>query len=276
MGFYAPAQLIQDVRRHGVEVRPVDIRYSGWESHLEVCGKHQQPAIRLGLQRVKGLKRVIAERIITVRAVKAFGSVEDIAEQCRVGREELEILAAAGALAALSGDRHLAHWRVAGIEKELPLFGQPRFNEAVPLIAKLSESENVLADYQSTGLTLRRHPVSLLRQALFEPGVCTAEQICERRNGSIVRVAGLVVNRQRPGTASGVIFVTLEDETGLANLIVWPKIAQAQRLPLLSAKLMLVSGIVQKEHDVVHVVVGKIQDYSAHLANLPIKARDFH
>lgn len=276
MGFYAPAQLIQDVRRHGVEVRPVDIRYSGWESHLEVRGKQQQPAIRLGLQRVKGFKQGVAERIVTARAVKPFGSVEDIAEQCRVGREELEILAAAGALAAISGDRHSAHWQVAGIEKELPLFGQPRFNEAVPLITKLSESENVLADYQSTGLTLRRHPVSLLRQTLFEPGVCTAEQIGQRRNGSIVRVAGLVVNRQRPGTASGVIFVTLEDETGLANLIVWPKIAQVQRLPLLSAKLMLVSGVVQKAHDVVHVVVGKIQDYSAHLANLCIKSRDFH
>ena len=275
MGFYAPAQLIQDVRRHGVEVRPVDIRYSRWESHLEVDGKDKLPAIRLGLQRVKGLKHAVADRIVAGRGCGSFESVVEIAERCRVGREDLESLAAAGALAALSGHRHLAHWQVAGIEKEMPLFGQPRFNEAVPIIGKLSESENVIADYQSTGLTLRRHPIALLRERLLEYGVCAADQIRERRNGSIVRVAGLVINRQRPGTASGVIFITLEDETGLANLIVWPKIAEAQRRPLLASKLMLVSGVVQKEHDVVHVVAGKIQDYSQWLASLNVKSRDF-
>ncbi len=276
MGFYAPAQLVQDARRHGVGICPVDVCHSRWESHLEIQANDQQPAIRLGLHRIKGLKRAVADRIVAQCAVKSFVSVQDIAERCRIGREALEVLAAGGALAALSSDRHLAHWQVAGIEKELPLFGQPRFNEALPLIAKLSESENVIADYRTTGLSLRCHPVSLLRQTLFKRGVCTAERICDRRNGSIVKVAGLVINRQRPGTASGVIFVTLEDETGLANLIVWPKIAEAQRIPLLSAKLMLVTGIVQKKYDVVHVVVGKIQDYSAGLDKLNIKARDFH
>lgn len=276
MGFYAPAQLVQDVRRHGVEVRPVDVFFSEWESSLESDRQQGQPAIRLGFHRVKGLQQSIAKKIIQGRARARFSSLENLAEQCNLTGDDLETLAAAGALKGLIGDRHRAHWDVTGIEKASPVFGQPRFNEAVPLLPKVSESEDLAADYQTTGLTLKRHPLALVRKRLSRQGICPVEQLWQRRNGSIAKVAGLVINRQRPGTASGVIFVTLEDETGMANLIVWPKIAEAQRVPLLSAKLMMVSGIVQKENEVLHLVAGKIQDYSDWLNFVDWKSRDFH
>ncbi len=275
MGFYAPAQLVQDARRHGVEVRPVDVRFSDWESSLETDGRPRQPAIRLGFNQVRGLPQSAAEKIVQARCRGIFAALEEFAGQCDLAGEDLESLAAAGALAGLSGNRHRAHWDVAGIEKALPVFGQPRFNEGVPLLRSATEAEDIAADYQMTGLTLRRHPLALIRERLARHGVCPAEQLWQRRNGSIAKVAGLVINRQRPSTASGVIFVTLEDETGLANLIVWPKVAEAQRVALLSARLMEVSGIVQKENGVLHLVVGKIQDRSDWLNQVEWKSRDF-
>ncbi len=268
MGFYAPAQLVQDVRRHGVEVRPVDVRFSAWESTLEAGRKHGQPAIRLGLQRIKGLQKDVAEKIVEGRPRKAFSSLQELASQCNLVGDELEKLAAAGALAGLNGDRHRAHWDVAGMEKALPVFGQPKFSEATPLLARVSEVEDVTADYRTTGMTLKRHPMALIREALSRQGVGTAEQLWQRRTGSVAKVAGLVINRQRPLTASGVFFVTLEDETGMANLIVWPRTVEAQRVALLSSRMMIVSGIVQKEDGVLHLVVGKIRDGSGWLDSL--------
>ncbi|MGH8553438.1 MAG: OB-fold nucleic acid binding domain-containing protein, partial [Methylococcales bacterium] len=275
MGFYAPSQLVQDARRHGVEVLPVDVRFSAWESTLESDGRSRQPAIRLGLQRVRGLQQKVAEKIVQARARKAFASLEDLAEQCSLSGEDLEFLAAAGALQGFSANRHRAHWDVAGTEKPLPVFGQPRFQEATPLLNRVTEAEDIAADYHTMGLTLRRHPLALIRDILTRQGACPADQLWKRRNGSIAKVAGLVINRQRPSTASGVIFVTLEDETGLANLIVWPKIAEAQRIELLSAKLMVVSGIVQQENGVLHLVAGKIRDCSEWLNRIVWKSRDF-
>jgi len=268
MGFYAPAQLVQDVRRHGVEVRPVDVRFSAWESTLEAGRKHGQRAIRLGLQRIKGLQKDVAEKIVQGRPRKAFSSLQELASQCNLVGDELEKLAAAGALAGLNGDRHRAHWDVAGMEKALPVFGQPKFSEATPLLARVSEVEDVTADYRTTGMTLKRHPMALIREALSRQGVGTAEQLWQRRTGSVAKVAGLVINRQRPLTASGVFFVTLEDETGMANLIVWPRTVEAQRVALLSSRMMIVSGIVQKEDGVLHLVVGKIRDGSGWLDSL--------
>lgn len=268
MGFYAPAQLVQDVRRHGVEVRPVDVRFSAWESTLEAGKKHGQPSIRLGLQRIKGLQKDVAEKIVQGRPRKAFSSLQELASQCNLAGDELEKLAAAGALAGLNGDRHRAHWDVTGMEKALPVFGQPKFSEATPLLARVSEVEDVTADYRTTGMTLKRHPMALIRESLSRQGVGTAEQLWQRRTGSVAKVAGLVINRQRPLTASGVFFVTLEDETGMANLIVWPRTVEAQRVALLSSRMMIVSGIVQKEGGVLHLVVGKIRDGSSWLDSL--------
>ncbi len=276
MGFYAPAQLIEDVRRHNVEVRPVDVRYSSWDSTLEIQETGVQPAIRLGLSQVKGLRRSVADSMEKNRNFHSFDSLQDMVERCRLGRDDLEVLAAADALAGLSGHRHRAHWDVAGIEKFLPVFGQPQFDEALPLLRELSESDNVIADYNTMGLSLKSHPLALLRQQFEQCGVCPAQHLWRRRSGAIVKTAGLVINRQRPSTASGVIFVTLEDETGLSNLIVWPKIAEAQRVPLLSAKLMMVSGIVQKENGVLHIIAGKIQDVSDYLASVEFRSRNFH
>ncbi|MGR9106380.1 MAG: error-prone DNA polymerase [Gammaproteobacteria bacterium] len=275
MGFYAPSQLVQDARRHGIDVRPVDVRFSNWESSLEKDGRQGQPAIRLGLHRVRGLHQSAAEKIVQMRSLKPFASFEEFAERCGLAGEDLELLAAADALAGFSANRHRAHWDVAGIEKPLPVFGVPRFNEAIPLLRRVCEAEDIRADYQTTGLSLRRHPLALLRERLERQGVCSAEGLWQRRNGSIATVAGLVINRQRPGTASGVIFVTLEDETGLANLIVWPKIAAAQRRALLSARLLVVSGIVQKEQGVLHLIAGKIRDRSDWLPRLEWQSRDF-
>lgn len=274
-GFYKPAQLIQDARRHGVEVRPVDVRFSHWESSLETDGRPEKPAIRLGLNRVRGLPQKVAEKIVSARFQGTFPSLEEFARRCDLAGEDLESLAAAGAFAGLSGNRHRAHWDVAGIEKAMPVFGRSRFNEGVPLLPRVTEAEDIAADFHTTGLTLRRHPLALIRERLARHGVCPAKQLWQRRNGSVAKVAGLVINRQRPGTASGVIFVTLEDETGMANLIVWPKIAKAQRAALLSASLMVVSGIVQQENGVLHLIAGRIEDRSEWLNLVEWKSRDF-
>lgn len=276
MGFYAPAQLIQDARRHGVEVRPVDVRDSQWQSSLEVKGGNQQPALRLGLHRIKGLRQQVGEKLAALRNDQPYESLADLARRCYLEKQDLEILAAAGALRGLSGHRHLAHWDVAGIEKPMPVFGIPDFNETTPLLRQPSAFEDMLNDYDTQGLSLDYHPFTLLRERLNGLGICPALKLCDRRNGSIVKVAGLVINRQRPSTASGVIFITLEDETGFANLIVWPKVAEAQRVSVLTAKLMLVSGIVQKENGVIHVIAGKIRNCSQWLSGLEVRSRDFH
>ena len=276
MGFYSPDQLIQDVRRHGVELRPVDVRYSQWESSLETKKLHRQPAIRLGLQQIKGLHRKTGGKIVANRGDKPCDSVTNLMRRCNLERQDLEILAAADALQGLSGNRHLSHWDVAGIEKSLPVFGHPDFNEAAPLLRIPSDSEEMFADYATKGLSLNHHPLDLLRGQLDDLGICPAQKLGSRRHGSIVKVAGLVTNRQRPSTASGVIFVTLEDETGISNLIVWPKTAEAQRVDLLTSKLLLVSGIVQKEHGVIHVIAGNIRNCSHWLQGLETHSRDFH
>ena len=276
MGFYSPDQLIQDVRRHGVELRPVDVRYSQWESCLETEKLHRQPAIRLGLQQIKGFHRKTGGKIVVNRGDKPYDSVTNLMRRCNLERQDLEILAAADALQGLSGNRHLSHWDVAGIEKPLSVFGHPDFNEATPLLRIPTDSEEMFADYATKGLSLNHHPLDLLRGQLDDLGICPAQKLGSRRHGSIVKVAGLVTNRQRPSTASGVIFVTLEDETGISNLIVWPKTAEAQRADLLISKLLLVSGIVQKEHGVIHVIAGNIRNCSHWLQGLETHSRDFH
>jgi len=274
MGFYAPAQLVRDARAHGVEVRPVDACTSDWESTLE-AGEGGGPALRLGLGRVRGLSREAARRLVAARARGAFGSVQALAARAALDRGELEALSAAGALASLAGHRHRAAWRVTGVERPLPLLPSPEIAEGLPMLRAPREGEDIVADYRSLGLTLGRHPLALLRPRLAALGWLTAAELWDRTDGSRVRAGGIVVTRQRPGSASGVTFVTVEDETGQANLIVWKSLGERQRRVLLGARLLGVTGVVQREGDVLHVVSHRLEDRSVLLGELEARSRDF-
>ena len=233
-------------------------------------------ALRLGLRQVKGLARAAGERIEAARQAGAFVSVPSLAERAGLDRRELWALAAAGALAALAGHRHLAAWEAGGVERPLPLLRHARLAEAVPLLRVPGEGENIVADYRALGLTLGRHPLALLRERLAARGVLGAAELRLLPAGALVRVAGLVLVRQRPGTASGVTFVTLEDETGIVNLIVWKAVAERWRRPLLDARLLVAEGRVQREGEVLHLITSRLADQSRLLGGLLWSSRDFH
>ncbi len=275
MGFYAPAQLVQDARQHGVEIRPVNVGHSLAESSLEPATAGR-PALRLGLHRIKGLSQAAMTRIVSARQERPFRDVQDLARRAALDRHDLECLAAADALRDLGGNRHRASWAVAGVEPSTPVFPDPVFTEAEPMLRRPTEGQEIAADYSSLGLTLGRHPLALLRQQLTREGIGAARDVYDVANGKIFNVAGLVICRQRPSSASGVIFLTLEDETGHVNAIVWPRVAEAQRQPLLHARLLAVTGTVQREDGVLHLIVGGLRDYSHWLGTLPAPARDFH
>jgi error-prone DNA polymerase len=275
MGFYAPSQLVQDARRHGVEVRPVDALASDWDCTLE-RREDGEAALRLGLRLVKGLSQQAGLRLVAARGVRGFESVQDLAERAGLERRELARLAAAGVLAGFAGHRHRAAWNVAGTESPLPLLAVPRIAEGIPLLRAPREGEDIVADYARTGLTLRRHPLALLRARLERRGIVTAAHLRGMRNGATVRTAGLVITRQRPGSAQGVTFVTLEDETGYVNLIVWRDVAERQRQALLGSRLMGVAGELQVEGEVMHVIAHRLLDLSSWLGRLATASRDFH
>jgi error-prone DNA polymerase len=272
MGFYAPAQLIRDARNHGVEVRPVSVCSSDWDCTLERRADGE-PALRLGLRLVKSLSRSGAERIVAARGCQ---SVQELTTRAQLERADLEALADAGALRELTGNRHFAFWQVAGSERELPLAPHPGRDEITPLLAPPTEGQNIVADYRSVGLTLGRHPVALLRAKLAAQRVIPAAELIHIKHGTRVRTAGIVITRQRPGSASGVTFVTIEDETGHANLIVWERVGLAQRRPLLEARLLEVHGELQREGQVTHVIAHRLVDRSAWLGDLTTRSRDFH
>jgi error-prone DNA polymerase len=274
MGFYAPAQLVQDARRHGVEVCPVDVDASDWDCTLEPS-EDGALALRLGLRLVKGLPEAAAVRLVGARREARFDSVQSLAVRAQLDRQDLGRLAAAGALARLTGHRYRAAWQVAGVEAPSPLFAKPQIVEGLPLLRAPREGQDIVADYRHVGLTLRRHPLALLRQRLDSCSVLSAIRLREQPNSSRVRTAGLVVTRQRPGTASGVTFVTLEDETGYVNLIVWRQIAERQRRALVGARLLGVTGELQLEGEVMHVIVHRLTDLSRWLGDLVAPSRDF-
>jgi error-prone DNA polymerase len=276
MGFYAPAQLVRDARAHGVLVRPVDVAVSDWDCTLE-RRDDGRPALRLGLRVVKHLSHEGAERLLAARAAGAFVDTADLAERATLDRRDLEALAAADALAALAGHRHRAVWQVSGVERALPLLpAATAAQEGMPLLRAPREGQEIVADYFSTGLTLRRHPLALLRDALMKRGVIANQELWELPDGRLVTAAGLVITRQRPGSASGVTFVTMEDETGYVNLIVWKRVADAQRAALLESRLLLVRGKLQREGDVLHVIAHRLTDLSALLGDLSVASRNFH
>jgi error-prone DNA polymerase len=303
MGFYSPSQLVRDAREHGVEVRPVDVCVSDWDCSLEPAGAppptgaarcptagriEGRSALRLGLRLVRGLTAAGAARVVAARAARdaatagahtPFADLQDLAEAAALGRGDLEALAAAGACAALAGNRHQAFWQVAGTEVALPL-APPATDRSLPLLSQPTEGEGVIADYRSLGLTLGRHPLALLR-AHWPPGragmppMVTAGTLAGLPDGARVRVAGLVVTRQKPATASGVTFVTLEDDTGNINLIVWKRVGEAQRAALLRSRLLEVGGRLQREGEVTHVIAERLTDRSRLLGALRVQSRDF-
>ena len=234
------------------------------------------PSLRLGLRLIAGLTKAGGERIVAARQAAPFAGVADLARRAQLDRRDLARLGDAGALAALAGHRHAAVWDVAGIERLPPLLAGSTFNEDAPALSPPTEGQDIVADYRTLGLTLRRHPMALLRDRLQRRRLCTAADIGTAPHGRIVRTAGIVIGRQRPDTASGVIFVTLEDETGPINVIVWRDLGDRQRRELLGAKLLAVYGKVEREGRVVHVLAGRLADLSPLLGELPARSRDFH
>jgi error-prone DNA polymerase len=270
MGFYAPAQLVQDARRHGVEVRAPDACVSDWDCTLE------SGAVRLGLRMVGGLSEAAAGRIVAARAAGAFASVEDLARRAALDRRALRCLAQGGALAALAGHRRQAHWAVAGLRPAAGILRDAPLGEPPLELPVAGEGEEILADYASLGLTLGRHPLALLRGRLEALKLIPAQALGARAHGSRVRAAGLVTCRQRPDTASGVVFVTLEDETGTVNVVVWRDLVERQRRELLGARLLAVEGVIERDGDVVHLVARRLADHSRLLGDLLARSRDFH
>jgi error-prone DNA polymerase len=274
MGFYAPAQLVRDARTHGVTVRPVDVNASAVESTLEAADDGK-PALRLGLGLVKGLTEEAARRLVAAREPGGYHRIGELARRAGLGRRDLAALARAGALAHIAGHRHRASWDVLGVEPALPLGLCTDHAEGLPLLRAPSEGEDIVADYRAFGLTLGRHPLALLRQELAAGGWVTADAVAALPDGAPVRTGGIVVTRQRPGPAGGVVFATLEDETGYMNLVIWSRIADAHRKVLLGARLLGVDGRLQCAGDVRHVVVDRLEDRSALLGGLSAPSRDF-
>lgn len=275
MGFYAPAQLVQDLRRHGVLVLPVDVRLSQWDCTLE------NNALRLGLRLVKGLSSTAAHQLLLARQQSAFVSVVDLVRRVGLNQRDRDALAAADALSALASDRHRAFWDASAVEIVPPLFaevsddfGQARIG-AEFMLPKPDEAQNILADYNHTGLSLRRHPLALWRAHLTQYRVSSAEGLEQRSDGDVVKVAGLITCRQRPQTASGVTFLTLEDETGFMNVVVWPSLLEHYYRQVHEASVMGITGKLQRADGVTHVIATVLVDLSHWFAGMSLHSRNF-
>ncbi|MGB5511032.1 MAG: error-prone DNA polymerase [Woeseiaceae bacterium] len=275
MGFYSASQLVQDVQRHGVAVHPVDVNCSSWDCSLE-ANENGMAELRLGLRMIKGLSEEAGQKIVAQRCRGGYAKVQQLLERVGLDKRELGVLASSGALRALAGDRYRARWAVSGVEKPTPLFTSMHRYEATPLLKKPTEGQDIVADYQSIGLTLERHPMCLLRGHMDRYRYVTAKRLASLDNGQKLNVAGLVITKQRPGTASGVTFVTLEDETGQINLIIWKQVAEEYRAALLNARLLGITGELQIEGKVIHVIARQLFDHTDMLGDLCTRSRDFH
>lgn len=277
MGFYSASQLVQDARRHGIQVRPVDVRASDWDCTLEPdpLDPAAQPALRLGLRLVRGFRVETAARISAARAQRCFDDVVDLADRAVLDTRERTRLADAGALRGLAGHRHRARWTVAGIEAQRPLFGYTSPAEGAITLPAPTTWDDTRADYATTSLTLGRHPVGQLRAQLRSRRCRASRDLRALPHGSRVRTAGLVTLRQRPQTASGVTFMTLEDEDGMVNVVVWRDLAERQRRVLLTATLLGVDGRWESVEGVDHLIAERLHDYSPLLGTLDSRSRDF-
>jgi error-prone DNA polymerase len=269
-----------------VEVKAVDVGVSEVDSVLEQRSsatppQPAQPAqplwpVRLGFNRITGLPQEAAERIVAARSEAPFASPEDLTRRAHLDAHALHLLAQADALKPLTGHRHQAAWSVAGIDtRATPMLAQTRTHELAATLAEPGIAATVLADYRATGLSLAQHPVALLREQLAPFKVQPAAVLRDYPHGRLARASGIVTHRQRPETAKGVVFVTLEDETGAVNIIVWPAVAEAQRKPLLASTLLTVFGIWQREGEVRHLVARKLVDHSELLHGLASRSRNF-
>ena len=285
LGFYAPAQIVRDALDHGVQLYPIEVTASDWRCTLAPSSADPgQPALRLGLALVNGMNEDAALRIEAARRERPFASVADLTLRARLSRRDIHVLAAADALAPLTGHRRRALWSVLGLDpdapRSAPLTAAAAPHEAAVDLPAPTEGQDIVADYAHTALTLRRHPLALLRPQLAQFGLVSAADVRAARPRQRIRAAGLVTCRQRPGTASGVTFVTLEDESGVINVVVWSTVAEKYRRELLGATLLAVYGHVERletrDAPVVHLIAQRLVDHSALLGGLEVASRDFH
>jgi error-prone DNA polymerase len=280
MGFYASAQLVRDAKEHGVEVLPPDVGFSDWDTMLEVRPGQSRKAVRLGLREIKGFKEADAARLVAARAGGGrILDAEDLKRRARLNARAMDLLSDGDAMGSLHLDRRQALWRAKGLaEHALPLFehASEYGPEVDPALPEMPLSEQVVHDYARLRLSLKAHPVSFFRDELAEKRFMTSQALKTAPNGARVDIAGLVLVRQKPGTAKGVLFVTVEDEQGSANIIVWPKIFERFRRETLAAKFMGIRGRLQREHGVIHVIADRVTNLNHRLAELSDENRPFY
>ncbi|MGB0495498.1 MAG: error-prone DNA polymerase [Kangiellaceae bacterium] len=285
MGFYSPSQLIQDAIRHKIQVFEINIDHSFWQSEVLLPnGQEKQSVpkgIRLGFHLIKGFNKKAAQRIIAEREKQSFTNIKDLVFRSKLNSIEKNALIQANALPRLAKHRHQAQWQSLAIEEDKPLLtkldsikhvaSQSELNLTTP-----TEIEDMISDYKSTGLTLNKHPIKIMREKKWLEPCKRACELKDLRHGQFIKVAGVVTGRQRPGTAAGVLFITLEDETGNMNIIVWKSTLEKFRRQILDSRLLLIKGKVEREKKVVHVIAGYIQDISEKLPEFKRHSRDFH
>ena len=273
LGFYSASQLVQDAQRHGVEVRAADVMFSDYDCTLEDLPR--PPAVRLGLRQISKLSQAAVERIVAARAQAPFDSADDLARRAELEQHDMRLLAGADALLSLSGHRRQQVWDASGLRRQPKLLRDAAIDEALLELPEAPEGEAVVHDYATTGLTLRSHPLALLRPQLAERKLRTAAELHAMPNGRLVRYCGIVTLRQQPETANGTIFISLEDETGVIQVIVWKSLREQQRPEVLRSRLLAVYGTWQREGDAMSLIAGKLMDLTPLLGELSTASRDF-
>jgi error-prone DNA polymerase len=277
MGFYSAGQIVQDLQRHAIKVRPMDVRYSDWDCTLESDPNSKGGlALRLGLRQLRGCREDVALRISDARKLQPFRDVVDLCARANLDTRHQALLADAGVLRGLAGHRHRALWLTSGVESQLPLFGRESPREHDIVLPLPSATENMIADYAHSGLTLGAHPLKLLRRRLRTARFIDSHSLKSQPHETQVRTVGLVTQRQRPQTASGVTFITIEDEFGYVNVVVWNHVAQNQRRAYLEARLLAIEGRWEAVDGVSHLIARRLHDVSGMLSDLDARSRDFH
>ena len=279
MGFYTASQLLQDARRRGLEVLPACINASTWEHRIENLPNETGLALRVGLRQIRGLREDLMNQLLAVRPQAGFDDIQQL-HALAIPNKQLQALASANALQTIAGHRYQTRWQLLGQDQTSPLFAQENKQDTQDdvILSAPDAMADLTEDYTSMRLSLAHHPIALLRQAGYLRGTRTTSDLQELGHQTPVTVAGLVTGRQRPGTASGVTFITLEDETGNTNLVVWQGTARAQRQAYLQARILKVKGILERDPDsnVIHVIAGRLIDCSHLMAQLSVSSRDFH
>ena len=274
LGFYSASQLVQDAQRHAVAVRAADVMFSDYDCTLEDLPR--PPAVRLGLRQISKLSQAAAQRIVAARAQAPFDSADDLARRAELEQHEMGLLAGADALLSLSGHRRQQVWDASGLRRPPRLLRDAAIDEAFLELPEAPEGEAVVHDYATMGLTLRSHPLALLRPHLTKRNLRTAAELHAMPNGRLVRYCGIVTLRQQPETANGTIFISLEDETGVIQVIVWKSLREQQRPEVLRSRLLAVYGTWQREGDAMSLIAGKLMDLTPLLGELSTTSRDFH